>query len=184
MKLEELLEMKTAYETAFWRNEDYDGADCLDGFINRYGEVLYEAMKELEKYLKRGKTMNKMKEVAKISGVELGEPFNIVGDNYNPYKFTLEGLTGSDGNVYPISQHDLLLGRLQIKKLPYKPKKNDAYYYVCAAGRVHQDNWDGYAVDYYNYNYGNCFRTKEEIAQEDIDRILKDMKWKYEGDGK
>ena len=53
MGLEELLEMKTAYETAFWCNEDYDGADCLDDFIERYGEPLYEAMKELEKFLRQ-----------------------------------------------------------------------------------------------------------------------------------
>jgi len=125
--------------------------------------------------------MNKMKEVANIFGVQLDEEFKIVGDNCNPYKFTLEGLTGSAGNVRPVTQNDLLIGRLQIEKLPYKPKKNDVYYYVCAAGRVHRDTWDGYAADYHNYNYGNCFRTKEEITQEDIDRILKEMKGKYEG---
>ena len=53
MKLEELLEMKKKYEQDFIFNEDYDGADCLDDFIERYGEPLYEAMKELEKFLRQ-----------------------------------------------------------------------------------------------------------------------------------
>ena len=33
--------------------------------------------------------MNRMEEIAKIFGLELGEEFNIVGNvDYNPHKFT------------------------------------------------------------------------------------------------
>jgi len=192
MKLEELSEMKKAYETAFWFNENYDGADCLDDFIERYGEALYEAIKELEKYLKRGKRMNRMKEVANLFGLQLDEEFKIVGSDYterNPLKFTEKGLMGTDGSLYSDALKRLLVGKLQIKKLPFKPKKNDAYYYVRSFkrgynGYIHDAVWFDDTVDYYCYNTGNCFRTEEEITQKDIDIILKDMKWKYEGDGK
>ena len=53
MKLEELLEMKKKYEQDFIFNEDYDDTHCLDTFIEEYGETLYEAMKELEKFLRQ-----------------------------------------------------------------------------------------------------------------------------------
>jgi len=52
-KLEELLEMKSAYEEAFYFNEDYYGGEDLDDFIEHYGVTLYEIMKELEKYLRQ-----------------------------------------------------------------------------------------------------------------------------------
>jgi len=52
-KLEELLEMKSAYGEVFYFNEDYHGGEDLDDFMERYGEALYEAMKELEKYLRQ-----------------------------------------------------------------------------------------------------------------------------------
>jgi len=128
--------------------------------------------------------MNKMKEVANMFGVELDEPFNIIRCDRNPYKFTLEGLIDIDRNRCHIAQHDLLLGRLQIEKLPYKPKQGDKYYYVTKAGKLDIDTWEGYTIDYYTYNYGNCFRTEEEISIDDIDRIVKEMTGKYEGVGK
>jgi|GEM_PF-1655223 len=53
MKLEELLEMKKKYEQDFIFNEDYDDTHYLEAFIEEYGETLYEAMKELEKYLRQ-----------------------------------------------------------------------------------------------------------------------------------
>ena len=178
MKLEELLEMKTAYETAFWRNEDYDGADCLDGFINRYGEVLYEAMKELEKYLKRGKRMNRMKEVAKLKGVSLNEEFKIMGFIY---KFTLKGLEDGNGCICNHVLKKLLTGELQIEKLPFKPKYDDGYYWVSCVGKINSSTWHYNTQDYCLFNVGNCFRTSEEISVDDIDRIVKEMKVKYEG---
>jgi len=141
-----------------------------------------EALKGGQNKDKEKQMENKMKEVAKMFEVELYEPFNIVGDNYNPYKFTLEGLTGSDGNVYPISQHDLLLGRLQIKKLPFKPKQGDKYYYVTEQGKIYSMTWRSSTYDYNFFNAGNCFRTEEEITQKDIDRIVKEMKGKYENE--
>jgi len=52
-KLEELLEMKRAYEEAFYFNEDYYGGEDLDDFMERYGVALYEIMKKLEEYLRQ-----------------------------------------------------------------------------------------------------------------------------------
>jgi len=57
MNLEELLKMKKKYEQDFIFNEDYDDTHYLDAFIEKYGETLYEAMKELEKYLTRDAVM-------------------------------------------------------------------------------------------------------------------------------
>ncbi|MDD3123935.1 MAG: hypothetical protein PHC62_10600 [Candidatus Izemoplasmatales bacterium] len=51
-----------------------------------------------------------------------------------------------------------------------------------AIGVIRSTNWLGYAVDYYYYNARNCFRTEEEITDEIKQRILQEMKGKYEND--
>jgi len=124
--------------------------------------------------------MNKMKEVANMFGVELYEPFNIVGESYNPYRIALNGLVDCDGDRCPIAQNGLLLGRLHIEKLPFKPKYDDGYYWVSCVGKINSSTWHNNTQDYCLFNVGNCFRTSEEISVDDVDRIVKEMKGKYE----
>ena len=124
--------------------------------------------------------MNKMKEVANLFGLKLNEEFNIKGQYLsNPYCFTDENLVSSRGLADPAILSRLLIGVLQIEKIPFKPKYDDRYYCIDHEGEIEQSDWFHESFDFYCFNVGNCFRTKEEITQEDIDRILKEMKGKY-----
>ena len=117
---------------------------------------------------------NYIAEVAKMLGVELGEEFKL--DKHNDiYKFTEEGLVyclmGNLGwRTAPFTQNDLLTGKFEIKKLPWKPKENGYYYYV--NWRRVGKKWvikafctlftDLAGTDNLRVAVGNCFRTYEE----------------------
>ena len=75
---------------------------------------------------------------------------------------------------------DLLLENDEIVKIPFKPKYHEAYRFVNKRGDIEVDYWSNYDVHYYRFNAENCFRTEEEITEEDIERIVADMKSKYE----
>lgn len=42
--------------------------------------------------------------------------------------------------------------------------------------------WDGADVDYMRYAFRNCFRTKEEITEEVMGKIVNEIKSKYENE--
>lgn len=79
-----------------------------------------------------------LEEVAKILGVELGEPFKLTddihGDYYRYYQFTdKKGLeTSVDGvkweTATAIVLRGILMGDIRIVKLPWKPRKCEKYY--------------------------------------------------------
>jgi len=126
--------------------------------------------------------MNRMNEIANMFGVQLDEEFNVIGNDYterNPLKFTEKGLIDTGGFLHSSVLKRLLIGELQIEKLPFKPKYDDRYYWIDHEEEINQSGWFHESFDFYCFNAGNCFRTKEEITQEDIDRILKEMKGKY-----
>jgi hypothetical protein len=132
--------------------------------------------------------MNYMPEVLKILGVEVGEKFNIKEFALNPYQFD-EEYNLIDMEFYEKNRlvQKLLIGKIEIEKLPWKPKEGEYYYYVDVMGlnaetEIGRFTWvfDGY--DYLNFNVGNCFRTEEEITPEIKERILREMKGKYEND--
>lgn len=58
---------------------------------------------------------SKMKEVAKILGVELGEEFKIKGVIYT-YRLTNEGLLDSNSSICEYFLNNLLTGRCEIEK--------------------------------------------------------------------
>ena len=127
--------------------------------------------------------MNYMPEVLKMLGVEVGEEFNVANWCSNPYKFdkNYELRTKYNSAVESSNLFNLLKGICEIEKLPWKPKECDVYYSVNVHGSVHQCRWVGSnANHYYRYNAGNCFRTAEEITEEIKQRILSEMKGKYE----
>ena len=75
-----------------------------------------------------------------------------------------------------------LTGRNEIEKLPWKPKEGDFYHCVLHNGTVDFHRWSSKWYDYYCYNSGNCFKTRREITGEIKQRILSEMKGKYEND--
>lgn len=126
---------------------------------------------------------NKMEEVAKLLGVELREEFNIKGRNIcicnNPYLLTDKGLIDSNGVFSCGTFTWLFRGDLTIEKIPFKPKHFETYYYVNVHGGIDDKCFDDES-DYYRYNANNCFRTSEEITDEDKERIVKEMRGKYD----
>lgn len=128
--------------------------------------------------------MNYMPEVLKLLGVEVGEKFNVKGWKHNPHYFNGEYSVLNKLNhcIYDSDLVSLLQGNCKIEKPPWKPKEGEAYCIVTSDDGVVHTVWWGYSDDYYRYNAGNCFRTTEEITPEIKQRILKEMKGKYEGE--
>ena len=128
--------------------------------------------------------MNYMPKVLEMLGVEVGEKFNIKEFDNNPYyfdcRYVLVDSNKHDMEFQNITQ--ILRGAISIEKLPWKPKKGEKYYFIWSDGIKDAWHWSGVMVDYYCYNAGNCFRTAEEITDEIKQRILQEMKGKYEND--
>lgn len=57
-----------------------------------------------------------MKEVAKLLGVELGVPFDIIGSSCNPYMFTEDGLIDCDRDYRMNYLNGLLMGKCEVKQ--------------------------------------------------------------------
>ena len=129
--------------------------------------------------------MNYMPEVLKMLGVEVNERFNIKNSAFNPNYFDEDYcIKDKDGDkvnsTYYIEK--LLNGKDEIEKLPWKPKEGDRYYFIGSNGLIDSWNWSGVMVDHYCYNAGNCFKTRDEITNEIKQRVLQEMKGKYEND--
>lgn len=106
---------------------------------------------------------NHMAEVAKMLGIELGEPF-MVGDY--KYHFTEKGLCYND---VPDSEKScvwvlyyLLNGTYTIKRKPWKPSKGDKYWHISSNGSADYYCWTDDTLDFLTYKFGNCYRTREE----------------------
>ena len=118
--------------------------------------------------------MNHMSEVAKILGVELNEEFKIIfPQSPNCYATAIlnnERLYIKDHNIanqdhWQLSALTYLLnGSYAIKRKPWKPTEEDAYWIVDADSIVVKyvgfNMLDADHVNY--YKLGNCYRTKEE----------------------
>ena len=109
---------------------------------------------------------NYIPEVAKMLGVELGEEFECS----NGYKYVLreDGIIESkyidkvSTNTFSSVLVALLNGNLTIKCKPWKPKKDDLYYYVDQEGFVISNRWYNSYTEVLLYKLGNCYRIREE----------------------
>lgn len=114
---------------------------------------------------------NLIPEICKMLGVELGEEFKIEGDN-RTYWFDLDGLHSGEyvaEDEDDAMLHDLLCGEVEIVKLPWKPKKGDAYFtfvlMVVLMGDkwvVRSNMWAGAPCDYALLDKGWVYRTRAE----------------------
>ena len=138
--------------------------------------------------------MNYMPEILKMLGVEVDEVFDIVHPDtgnviiggYDGYKFSLDrhnNLTLK--NKRNLKDSPSLIGVLEgiflIQKRPWKPKLGEMYYQINQKGNpvLHFD-FNGHDFEYYYFNAGNMFKTKEEITPEMIEQIIKKMKAPYD----
>lgn len=124
---------------------------------------------------------NYMAEVAKLLGVELGEPFKITsdtqgdypGDYQNYYRFTENNCfeTSYDGvewktTIVAVLLKHILMGDIRIVKLPWKPQEGEKYYVPRIAIRPYDRHycyyWDNSGVDIKRYDMGIVCKTPEE----------------------
>lgn len=127
---------------------------------------------------------NRMAEVAKMFGVELGERFRIFDWNNSDtskfdFYFSNEGLMldYEDGSVPAHGDLlELLKGNFIIKRKPWKPEHESSYWCVGTGGAILHCIWWGCGSPSVscmnNYKLGNCYRTEEE-AEANKDKWVK-----------
>lgn len=135
---------------------------------------------------------NLIPEIAHMLGVEIGEEFKIKGYDGLTYKLTDNGLelTTVDGQKTKWfdngALNSLLKGKMEIVKLPWKPKAGEQYYSF--GGRLIGDPtvwivvdviWQGLAYDVAMFDKGWVYRTKEE-AESALPRVAAEMGVEYE----
>ena len=131
--------------------------------------------------------MNYYKQVAKMFSVKLNEEFILAdtdGHRFNDctYMITELGLLYSTDFGFDKSSllDAVMRGDLVVKKLPWKPKADEFYYYYSPyAGITCQQIWINTSSDYCMWKLGNCFRTKEEAetkGKEIMEKIEKEYR--------
>lgn len=133
---------------------------------------------------------NLIPEITKLLGVEVGEEFKVKGDDELTYIFTdddgLKITFAGDIEISQISINSafvaLVMGKDEIVKLPWKPKKGDAYYtFEVFRGKwvVRSLWWTGAPCNYALLDKGWVFRTKEE-AEDALTKVAAEMSVEYE----
>lgn len=132
---------------------------------------------------------NLIPQIAKMLGVELGEEFKIKGYDGLTYKLTDNGLelTTVDGQKTKWFDHgalnSLLKGKMEIVKLPWKPKKGEKYWgfwysSVNDAWLVLLYTWGNNPADFALYKAGWVYRTKEE-AEDALPKVAAEIGVEY-----
>ena len=128
---------------------------------------------------------NLIPEITRMLGVEIGEEFKIKGatgvDN-TIFWFDLDGLHAETFEMADVTLCQLVLGNETIVKLPWKPKKGDAYYtFEVFRGKwvVRSLWWTGAPCTYALLDKGWVFRTKEE-AEDALTKVAAEMGVEYE----
>ena len=132
---------------------------------------------------------NLIPEIAKMLGVAIGEEFKIKGEDELTYRFDSDGLKLTHDSGIELAQIsanvafvDLVNGKDEIVKLPWKPKKGDAYYtFEIFRGKwvVCSSRWGGFPNEYALLNKGWVYRTKEE-AEDALPKVAAEMGVEYE----
>lgn len=136
---------------------------------------------------------NLVPEIARMLGVEIGEEFKVKGDNELTYRFTNDGLKLTHDSGIELAQIsanvafvDLVNGKDEIIKLPWKPKAGEQYYSF--GGRLIGDPtvwivvdviWQGLAYDVAMFDKGWVYRTQEE-AKAALPKVAAELGVEYE----
>lgn len=113
---------------------------------------------------------NFMAETAEMLGLQLLEKFEIKLPKGRKVKAFIgeSGLNFFGHKVVSDSiRHDclvkILMGEIEIEKIPWKPKHGDRYYCPCVQSRsVGSFSWANYSLDYAMLSLGMVYRTREE----------------------
>lgn len=132
---------------------------------------------------------NLIPEIARMLGVEIGEEFKVKGEDELTYRFDSDGLKLTHDSGIELAQIsanvafvDLVNGKDEIVKLPWKPKRGDAYYtFEIFRGKwvVRSLWWTGAPCNYALLDKGWVFRTKEE-AEDALTKVAAEMGVEYE----
>lgn len=131
---------------------------------------------------------NLIPKIAKMLGVELSEEFKVKGDDETTYIFTDDGLKLTyDGGIgiIEISSDaafaDLVNGKDEIIKLPWRPKEGEVY---CTFGasdgswRVWQQRWINHPTDFALLDKGWIYRTPDE-AKAALPKVAAEFRMEY-----
>lgn len=127
--------------------------------------------------------MFSMKDFAEILGVEMEEEFQLCdnGGTYAyVYRITKYGFEYLRENKWVRCQFDVndLIGK-SVKKLPWKPRNGDKYWYVDIDGTPSFETFsDKDICDLGYYACKNCFRTEDE-AKANINEVTNRLKAIY-----
>lgn len=128
---------------------------------------------------------NLIPEIAKLLGVELGEEFQIKGDDELTYIFTDDGLKVTFAGGIEISINSafvaLVMGKDEIVKLPWKPKAGAEYYsFSCARKEwfVRKQQWTNHPLDLALLDKGWVYRSKEK-AEAALPKVAEEMGVEY-----
>lgn len=117
---------------------------------------------------------NLIPEIAKMLGVELGKDFNVKGDDELTYRFTNDGLKLTHDSGIELAKISanlafvaLVMGKDEIVKLPWKPRKDDDYYTFSFGGLseewvVVKQQWDAHPYERALLDKGWVYRTRAE----------------------
>ena len=131
---------------------------------------------------------NLIPEIARMLGVELNEEFKIKGREGAIYKFIVDGLLVSydDAEKVYTATHvplvGLVRGDIEIVKLPWKPKKGDAYFtFEIFRGKwvVRSLWWTGAPCNYALLDKGWVYRSQAE-AEAALPKVAAGMGVDYE----
>lgn len=152
--------------------------------VNEWSDAIWELVEEeTPKPVKEEKTLLEI--VMERLGVEEGEKFNILWDgkalpSYNPFVFEDGELLNKYGNSDTETLGQLITGRCQFEKLPWKPKNGEKVWVVYLD--ENKNSWCNYSIfkDYTSscialYKMGWLFKTEEE-AEANMKRVLREMK--------
>ena len=121
---------------------------------------------------------NYMLEVARMLGVEIGEPFDAIVENgitspCGPFYFdeNWKIRDNNDGIVPYWFLEKILIGEYTLQKRPWRPKTGEDYWHVKTNGVIDCESYEDWDVDLYRLSTGNCFRTIGE-AEANKQKIL------------
>ena len=132
---------------------------------------------------------NLIPEICKMLGVAIGEEFKIKGEDELTYRFDSDGLKLTHDSGIELAQIsanvafvDLVNGKDEIIKLPWKPKKGEYYFTFVIMGDkwgVGSLHWDGFPNEYALLDKGWVYRSQAE-AEAALPAVAAEMGVRYE----
>ena len=128
---------------------------------------------------------NLIPQIAHMLGVEIGEEFKIKGEDELTYRFDSDGLKLTHNSGMELSQIsanvafvDLVNGKDEIVKLPWKPKMDERYWTfslgVDGKWIVIARRWEGYPCEFLLVDKGWAYRREEE-AKAALPSVAKEL---------